>query len=1611
MKKMIAFAAFALLISTLATAQTDTGLQPFGSFGGGPFDVVNLGPLNVHFEVPITSKAGRVVPFFYKISYDSLIWTPANGNGSSTWSPQANLGWQAQTDAFVGYVTYTQNNNGPCPTPGDRSISRTNYGYHDSRGGGHAFPNIFVYISDCNGFTSASSQTTTDGSGITLSVDGSTPDIATVTTRDGARSTVGRFPYSSASLKNTNGNFISTDGTTFTDTLGATALTLSGSGTPSSPFVYSFPNSSGGTSTVTTHYTSYTIQTNFQCSGISEYSASGVNLPTSIVLPDLSQYQFTYEQTPGSGPGFTTGRIASVTLPTGGTITYTYTGSNNGINCTDGSTMGLTRALGGNIDAGGTWTYTRSFNSSSNLWQTTISDPVTPVSNQTVLNFATVGGFYFETSRNAYQGSAVPANLLLSVTHCWNGTCTPGVSAPISQVDIYTQPAGAPSAAHQETLYNSNGLPASISEWDYGTSVASRVTTISYASPGNGIVDRPSDIKVTDGAGNRLSETQISYDESALASTSGVPNHDYTIYNSSFTQRGNPTTVKQWVSGTTFLSTTNTYDDLGNLRTTTDPGGHQTTFDYTDSYNDGLNHSTQAFATTITMPTTTGNGTNVAHVLKNKYYWPSTMLYQAIDQNNQSTTYSYDNMWRTTEIDFPDGGETTFTYTAFTSGSFASLETNNKVDTAGNWAHSFQEFDGFGRIDRTAFYNTTNFDQVDTCYNASGQVSKVSYGYIGQGWSGHPKDCTVPGDSFAYDGLGRQRAVMHSDGTAVTTSYNGRAVQVQDEGNGSGTQVTHVYQADGLGRTTTVCEVAASIFGISTMPTCGLDLAGNSNGVTTSYTYDALNRIKTVSQGSLNQRQLAYDGLSHVIGEVIPEVNNNACTGSDNNHYSVCFNYDSEGKLISRVRPRPNQAVGGTAVTTTNYSYDELHRLRIANYDDTSTENTPAQVFFYDPTGGIGQLASAISENHALNTGYTFDNLSYDVMGRPTSDQQTVAVPSSIQQTFSYGYNLLGEVTTANFSNFSLTNSYNSAARLTQIQSSLNDANHPPTLLSSLQYNQFGQVTSDSLGNGVNESFGYDLRGRLLSASAVKGASTLYSLGGPGMGNVMTYAPNSGLTAVNDSVNGNWMYSYDALNRIAGANKSGGTNFTFDIDRNSNRWHQNPSGQGAQLSFDNTTNHVASGNGVTYDAVGNIINDGNCAYTYDGEYRITTVSGGTCTTASYLYDAFGRRAQRIVGSNTYDELYDLGGNVVVELTPGGTTTGYEVFHGGRHLATYANNSTYFLHTDWLGTERVRTDPSGNVAVSCTSNPYGDNQVCTGSDQSRIHYAGMEYDSESQLYHTFFRYYNPRLGLWMTPDPAGMGAASLGDPQSLNRFAYVGNSPINSVDPLGMSAVKLAEPAPTGPQINPFDLVNAYFNWYNGLFIPGSNGFPAKISDYDFNAIDSALASILAASNGGWSLDSGGGALSGETLGLPSGMRVPPLNLGDVIGGVLGIPNSNPLCDFVPNCGNQPSFGFSSPAVPWGRIAVGGILEGICWVVEPCGVVQAIGIVVGSVLVLSTTGDNSPHSAECTREWKEARDFCSELMNNPGRAPNIWGGSFDKCVRGQVSQRCGGNRVQ
>jgi len=306
----------------------------------------------------------------------------------------------------------------------------------------------------------------------------------------------------------------------------------------------------------------------------------------------------------------------------------------------------------------------------------------------------------------------------------------------------------------------------------------------------------------------------------------------------------------------------------------------------------------------------------------------------------------------------------------------------------------------------------------------------------------------------------------------------------------------------------------------------------------------------------------------------------------------------------------------------------------------------------------------------------------------------------------------------------------------------------------------------------------------------------------------VTYAPDGAILAANDSVNGNWTYTYDDFARLSTANNSAPTQgFSYVYDQYGNRWQQNltaGSGGVSNLTFSNnasaatygTNNQCYHAAGVTnqpdgycYDAAGNLLNDGTHSYAYDAENRIISVDGGQ--TATYTYNASGQRSRKVSSAGTVDYLYDLAGHQITELNGTGGWNRGEVYSGGRHVATYNNGTTYFVQSDWQGTERTRTTLSGAQCETTTNLPFGDGQSmvtnCPG-DPSPNHFTGKQRDTESNLDYFGARYYSSSMGRFVTPDwdgkPVAVPYAKFGDPQSLNLYAYTLNNPISGIDPDG-----------------------------------------------------------------------------------------------------------------------------------------------------------------------------------------------------------------------------------
>src|SRR6266481_2074032 len=1183
-------------------------------------------------------------------------------------------------------------------------------------------------------------------------------------------------------VEDTNGNVLDKDtlGRTFTYTNGPNGLAS-----------VSYLASDGSTATIQFNYTPYSTD----CGG--RGFPSTVNFLSSVVLPNNQTYQFQYDSNR---------ELSKMTLPTGGYFRYQYNGPSHS---TDSAThMGAVSVRAISVDGVSEQIWNYGFNATTQA--SIVTDPmgyqefhyfnccVTNLQGyETKIEYKNASGNLLRTILKSYVYDPQPIPSLSNL---------PGNAKLASITTILEN-----NQQSQTTFdYDSFGNVTQEKEYDYGSGAPGsllRRTTFSYLHSSNAsylnahILDRVTSKAVYDSLNNTCAgqshvcaQTLYTYDSTALISTSGAPNHDYTNYSTGNTVRGHVTQVQRWLNtNSSYLSTTSIYDDLGNLRSAIDPLSHTTTYDYTDNFSDGTNRNAQAFVTTITHPATNG----VSHIEREQYYWNVGLPAATCGQNfpaasactNSASTpqpdytkFTYDLVNRPLNTTRGDGGQTSFSYNDTVQP--LSVSSTQSIATGLNLTNT-NLFDGLGRVSQSQLNSDPDCpsgDKTDITYDALGRASTVSNPYC------TTSDTTYGLTTFTYDGLGRTTQVTHPDNNMVLTTYTGRATQVQDEGNGT-QRVTRISQIDGLGRLSSLCEVApgpfvgaggsssSSLIGSGGTPAaCGQDIAGT--GFLTTYQYDTLSNLLQVNQAGIAPRTFTYDSLSRLVTASNPESGTifygtysaGVCQGSG---------YDANGNLLAKTALAPNQT--GTATVTTTYQYDALNRLTQKSYNDGTT---PTVTNTYDAVCSSSVYHNQVGRlSYAAVPGWGFC-LGYDTMGRLLDKDLSMSAGTLY---LDYTYDLLGDITSQTAGYGSATYSYNTAGRPATVTSSYSDPNNPATVFSAAHYNAFGGLTSDTLGNGETETYSYVPKlTRLQSYTAKLNATTIYNF------NIGTFAPNGDTLAATDTANGNWTYTYDPFIRLVGSNKnSGAAVYSYAYDRFGNRWQQNGPQTFLATFTGNNQSTPANNNrmdGYSHDAAGNLLSDGTHSYTYDAENRLIKVDNGT--TATYTYDADGNRVQKVssTGSGgefagTWQFLYDQSGRMVQRFN--GTLWQGNIYVGGRHLVE-DGGGTNFSHSDWLGTERVRTTNTGTVCESIASLPFGDGQTTTGAcyHSSPLHFTGKERDSESGLDDFGARYFGSSVGRFTSPDPL-LSSGRLANPQTWNRYSYALNNPLRIVDPTGL----------------------------------------------------------------------------------------------------------------------------------------------------------------------------------------------------------------------------------
>jgi len=150
---------------------------------------------------------------------------------------------------------------------------------------------------------------------------------------------------------------------------------------------------------------------------------------------------------------------------------------------------------------------------------------------------------------------------------------------------------------------------------------------------------------------------------------------------------------------------------------------------------------------------------------------------------------------------------------------------------------------------------------------------------------------------------------------------------------------------------------------------------------------------------------------------------------------------------------------------------------------------------------------------------------------------------------------------------------------------------------------------------------------------------------------------------------------------------------------------------------------------------------------------------------------------------------------VWEEIAGGVTQIYYMFNG-RVVAVRdsGTSAVTYLHNDHLGSVSVATDGSQAVVSQQEFYPWGTHRGSGDITQTTLDFTGQRLDGSKLLYY-HARYYDPGLGRFVTADSIVPGADALAigsggtgggpaNPQSLNRYSYVDNNPLNHTDPSG-----------------------------------------------------------------------------------------------------------------------------------------------------------------------------------------------------------------------------------
>ncbi|WP_428841592.1 RHS repeat domain-containing protein [Leptospira santarosai] len=516
-------------------------------------------------------------------------------------------------------------------------------------------------------------------------------------------------------------------------------------------------------------------------------------------------------------------------------------------------------------------------------------------------------------------------------------------------------------------------------------------------------------------------------------------------------------------------------------------------------------------------------------------------------------------------------------------------------------------------------------------------------------------------------------------------------------------------------------------------------------------------------------------------------------------------------------------------------SYDSIGRILIKSIPEGNIAYT------YDSFSGSENALGKLVRVEDSNQTKTF---SYDKLGRVKKETRTILatsagnpLPTETQGPYitETRYDLLGRVTRIDYPEHPISHGrmracyeYGSAGYISGISVQVNTNGILPgycnkDIVENINYNEFGQTASLVLGNGIETSYSYDVKGRMIrlnSSGDVNGNTKVLQDA------VYSFNPNNNITNISNTTsdfNTQYDYGYDGLGRLTNANGSylGITEGnlsrrfqqSFDYAKNGNltakRIHDPTNGNitdewSYQYTNHQVTNIDSSKSGadtltLQYDANGNLtrqrdnVKDLTKRISVDSQDRITQIQdGNNAILGTYWYDESGFRIRR----SALEEKNNVFANVEI-LYPSKfyglefiesenvITSVNNVYLNGVRIAAMneAGALAYYL-TDQVDSVSHVLDDEGNTLSQIQYQPYGETFVQRGDLNFSPKYNSQELDRESGFYFYNARYYDPGIARFTSADTIIDGEF---DTQGWNRFSYVKGNPIGAKDPSGHEA--------------------------------------------------------------------------------------------------------------------------------------------------------------------------------------------------------------------------------